>query len=1726
MRPHINKYFSLKTVLSAILFFAAGILVPALHAETSVDSITPGFGYNTGAVSITDLHSAGFVAGSTVTLTRAGETAITATGVSVVSSTQIVCAFDLLGKATGYWNIVVTTGAFSQTLTNTFEIRLMQVASLTPGSGYNTGLVTITDLRGAGFVAGSTVALTRAGETAIAATGVSVVSSAQIACVFNLSGKATGYWNIVVTTGSLSQTLASAFEIRLMEITSVAPYAGYNTGPVSITDLHGAGFVAGSTVALTRVGETAIAATGVSLVNSNQITCAFNLLGKATGYWDIVVTTGSLSQTLNNGFNVRLMEVTSLTPYEGYNTGPVIITNLSGAGFVAGSTVALTRAGETAIAATGVSVNSNQITCAFDLLGKATGYWNIVVTTGAFSQTLSNCFNIRLMQITSVTPYTGYNTGPVSITDLHGAGFVAGSTVALTRAGETAIAATGVSVNSNQITCAFDLLGKATGYWNIVVTTGAFSQTLNNGFNVSLMQVASVTPYAGYNIGPVSITDLHGAGFVAGSTVALTRAGETAIAATSISVVNSNQITCAFDLLGKATGYWDIVVTTGAFSRTLASAFEVRLMEITSLTPYAGYNTGPVSITDLHGAGFVAGSTVALTRAGETDISATGVSLAGSTQIACAFNLLGKATGYWDIVVTTGAFSRTLASAFEIRLMRVTSVTPDAGYNTGPISITNLSGAGFVAGSTVALTRAGETDISATSVNVIASTQITCAFDLLGKATGYWNIVVTTGAFSQTLTNTFEVRLMQVTSVTPDTGYNTGPVSITDLHGAGFVAGSTVALTRAGETDISATSVNVIASTRIACAFNLLGKATGYWDIVVTTGAFSRTLNSGFNISLMQVVSVTPGYGYNTGPVSITNLSGAGFVAGSTVALARAGETAIAATSVNMIASTQIACAFNLLGKATGYWDIVVTTGAFSRTLAGVFEIKPMFITSVTPITGYNTGSVAITDLRGEGFSGGGITVKLARADESDISATSVSVIGSTQITCALNLVGKATGYWDVVVSTGGAGSLSATLPSGFFVNAVIINSITPNSGYNTDSVDITDLSGEGFANYVTLVKLVHSGHADITATNINVVSSNKLTCKFDLAGKATGYWDVVVASGAFSNSLAGGFNIQPMNIVSITPALGSNMGPQTFAISGNGFLGGSVVTLSKTDQTDILAGSVNVVNSTRISCGFDLTGKTTGYWNVTVTSGAFTYTLNDSLEIKPMTITSVTPDSGYNSGPVIMGLDGIGLVNGSTITLTRSGQTDILATEVNVQASTHAVCALDLTGKATGYWNVVITSGSAGYTLSDGFLLNYLGASSITPDHGYNSASVSVTALRGGGFAAGASVKLARTGQTDISATGVSVVSSSQIACSFELTGKATGYWDVVVSTGGAGSLSATITNGFFVNYLGASSITPDHGYNSASVSVTALRGGGFAAGASVKLARTGQTDISATGVSVISSSQIACSFELTGKATGYWDVVVSTGGAGSLSAVMAQAFEVLCPVAETAVVNRVTDVSVTLKLESGDVGIEIPAGAFTENVSLTISTVQVPAAGRGTTAVSGLGVEIVNDKGLQPVKSSVITMYYRHSDIVGLDETKLVMGRYDPENSRWIPLPSTAYPNQNKVMGVADHFSVFSLIQLKPASSLSLIKVFPNPFNPGRHTQGLTIDNLTSDAKIEIFTVSGELVKKVEYTTRNGRAVWDGTNGDGRKVASGVYIALIKASGGNKKVKIAVEK
>ena len=72
---------------------------------------------------------------------------------------------------------------------------------------------------------------------------------------------------------------------------------------------------------------------------------------------------------------------------------------------------------------------------------------------------------------------------------------------------------------------------------------------------------------------------------------------------------------------------------------------------------------------------------------------------------------------------------------------------------------------------------------------------------------------------------------LTITGITPD---NALPGSITvDLAGTGFKADTAVRLQRAGEADVTATSVQLVGST-LRCQFNLAGVLPGAWDVTAT----------------------------------------------------------------------------------------------------------------------------------------------------------------------------------------------------------------------------------------------------------------------------------------------------------------------------------------------------------------------------------------------------------------------------------------------------------------------------------------------------------------------------------------------------------------------------------------------------------------------------------------------------------------------------------------------------------------------------------------------------------------------------------------------------------------------------------------------------------------------------------------------------------------------------
>ncbi|MDI6782301.1 MAG: T9SS type A sorting domain-containing protein, partial [bacterium] len=125
------------------------------------------------------------------------------------------------------------------------------------------------------------------------------------------------------------------------------------------------------------------------------------------------------------------------------------------------------------------------------------------------------------------------------------------------------------------------------------------------------------------------------------------------------------------------------------------------------------------------------------------------------------------------------------------------------------------------------------------------------------------------------------------------------------------------------------------------------------------------------------------------------------------------------------------------------------------------------------------------------------------------------------------------------------------------------------------------------------------------------------------------------------------------------------------------------------------------------------------------------------------------------------------------------------------------------------------------------------------------------------------------------------------------------------------------------------------------------------------------------------------------------------------------------------------------------------------------------------------------------------------------------------------WLPLETTVLVTENVAHAYVPHFSTFTLGAIPiitTKDNLSNIVVYPNPCKP--HLPGhnkITFDNLTSECKIRIYDIVGELVYEKESTGSQSKVEWDITTGD--DVASGVYFYVITNPAGEQVIdKVAV--
>ncbi|MCX6693590.1 MAG: DUF3344 domain-containing protein [Methanomicrobiales archaeon] len=391
-------------------------------------------------------------------------------------------------------------------------------------------------------------------------------------------------------------------------------------------------------------------------------------------------------------------------------------------------------------------------------------------------------------------------------------------------------------------------------------------------------------------------------------------------------------------------------------------------------------------------------------------------------------------------------------------------------------------------------------------------------------------------------------------------------------------------------------------------------------------------------------------------------------------------------------------------------------------------------ITSLSPSTAIKGSSTLTLKVTGTGFRpgtpgldpGGGSQVIWDGNPANPITTTYIS---ETQLNATVDASLLATtGSANITVfnpqsAIGGDGGTSNNVTFNILNLPVpTLTSITPASGTTGTTVSITNLAGANFVSTPVqpTVVLNRTGYADIIASSVNVTSSTSITCTFNLVSAATGLWNVIVTNpdGQSSTSTIT-FNVTPPTVTSITPASGTTGTIIDITnIAGTGFstTGTLGVNLTRTGYTNITATNVAVPSSTQITCRFDLSGATTGPWNVVVTNpGGTIGMLPNGFTVNPPaapTILSLNPSSATAGGTdFTIFLTGQNFTSQSEVQWNGVNRTKTYISPTNMSA---AIFATDIASPGAALV-MVFNPGGGGLSNIVGFTINSTNAPIIT---------------------------------------------------------------------------------------------------------------------------------------------------------------------------------------------------------------------------------------------------------------------------------------------------------------------------------------------------------------------------------------------------------------------------
>lgn len=948
------------------------------------------------------------------------------------------------------------------------------ITSIAPSSAQNTGTAQVT-IDGDNFRTGVVVNLTN-GSYSIPGSVTSRVKR-KLTCTFPVSGAPQWTYNLTVRNkDGQNTTLENGFTVMNSTpiILTVTPGSGYNSDNVSLT-ITGTGFRSGVSLSLVN-GSTTIPGVITSRTTS-KILSLFTLEGEPAGYYNLsILNLDGLSTSKVNAFNILSAggypTIDNFTPISGSNkvTLPFIV---NGSNFRTGATITITNTTVSKTVAT-TRVSEYQLKCSLPLLNLPIGKYNLTVRNSDGSRiTLQDAFTVTnpTPVITSITPTFGFNSSQVQLT-ISGTNYVSGCTVFLTNQ-STNVSGNIILFTPTRIIGLFDLSGSPAGLYNITIINPGGPETIrSNLFTVRSPgyepTIANITPDFGVNTAPLMIM-VNGTNFRSGATVTITN--NSVRKTVPITLINSGQIKCTLPLTGLPIGMYNISVwNLDGSNTTLDDGFQVKnpVPIITALTPVLGFTTGATQIS-ISGSRFMNGMNSILQN-GSTNTTITGsVSGFTPTRFTGTFPLSGAPAGVYNLtLINPGGQSETKKNCFTVKNPQtgphISSFNPVSGDNTGIVALT-LNGSGFRTGATVTIVN--ETSSKTGSGVLIGTNLIKCSLPLTGLPIGLYNITVRNSDGSNvTLLDAFKVEnpVPLISAITPPSAYSLVPTQLV-ISGGKFVNGVEVSLEN--QSTIIPGNVSGLTSTKFTVTFPLAGAPEGRYNLTVTNpGNRSAKKQNCFTLTPVGydpiISNISPTSGINTGLTPVV-VNGQHFRAGLTVSIING--TLQKTVAAVFLSSKQVRCSLPLSGMPIGTYDLKVRNSDGSNgTLAGGFMIlNPLpAISSITPLSGYNTGPVRCT-IKGAGFvSGAGVFL------ENSTSSTPGSGISysATTIVCSFPLDGMSAGTYNITVSN--PDSRNGTKVNAFTIkdpgSLPQISSLNPVSGFNSGSLPVT-ITGSNFVN-------------------------------------------------------------------------------------------------------------------------------------------------------------------------------------------------------------------------------------------------------------------------------------------------------------------------------------------------------------------------------------------------------------------------------------------------------------------------------------------------------------------------------------------------------------------------------------------------------------------------------------------------------------------------------------